>query len=144
MNMKNIDELLEKYFEGETSIEEEKLLRNYFRQENIDEQHKIYAPLFNFFSEERKEIAIEKKRKKTPLYTWIGIAASIALLIGVRAFFYAPIENGNTTSIVYIDGKKITDINTINSEVLNSIENISNVNEDILNSQIDILDSFTE
>lgn len=142
--MKDIDEILERYFEGETSLDEEKLLRNYFRRHDIYERHKIYAPMFNLFSEERKEIAIEKKKRRTPLYTWIGIAASIALLIGVRAFFYAPIENGNTKSMVYIDGKKITDINTINSEVLYSIENISNVNEDILNSQIDILDSFTE
>ena len=142
--MKDIDKILEKYFEGKTSLEEENLLRNYFHQRDIAERHKAYAPMFNFFSEERQEVATGKRERRTSLYTWMAIAASIVLLIGVRTFYYEPMENGNTKSIVYIDGKKVTDINTINNEVLNSIENISNVNDDILHSQIDILDSFTE
>lgn len=142
--MKDIDEIIERYFDGETSLEEEKLLRDYFRRQNIDERHKVYAPMFNFFSEERCDVSVEKKKRRTSLYTWIGIAASILLLIGVRTFYYAPLENGNTKSMVYIDGEKITDITTINSEALNSIENISEINDDIISSQIDILDSFTE
>lgn len=144
MRMKDIDEIIERYFDGETSLEEEKLLRDYFLRQNIDERHKIYAPMFNFFTEERKDVTIVKKNRKISLYTWIGVAASILLLIGVRTFYYAPFENGNTKSIVYIDGKKITDITTINSEVLSSIENVSEINEDIISSQIDVLDSFTE
>jgi len=144
MIMKDIDRLLEKYFDGETSLEEEKLLRNYFRQSNIDERHKIYSPMFSFFSEERQEAVVEKKTKKIPAYAWIGIAASIILLVGVRTFYYTPLENTNTKSLVYINGKKVTDMKTINTEALNSIENISDMNEDVLNSQIDLLDSFTE
>lgn len=142
--MIDIDKILERYFEGETSLQEEKLLRNYFCRQDIEERHKIYAPIFDFLSKERKDIIFEKKKKNPLLYIWVGVAASILLLIGVRTFFYAPLENGNTKSIVYIDGKKITDINRINNEALNSIENISEINEDIVNSQIDILDSFTE
>lgn len=138
--MKNIDKLLEKYFEGETSLEEEKILRQYFRQPDIDERHKIYAPMLNFFSEERKEVAIIKKRKKIPFYVWTSIAASILLVLCVKLFVDVP----NTGSLVYINGKKITDINTINSEALISLENISDVNEDVINSQITVLDSFIE
>lgn len=142
--MKDIDKILEKYFEGETSLEEEKQLRSYFRRADVAERHEMYKPIFYFFSEERKEVTTEKRRRRTPLYTWIGVAVSIALLIAIRTFYYAPLENANTKSMVYIDGKKITDINTINNEALNSIENISEVNGDIISSQIDILDSFTE
>lgn len=142
--MKDIDKIIEMYFDGETSLEEEKLLRNYFCQKNIEERHRIYAPMFNFFSEERETTIESKLKRKTPLYAWIGIAASILLLIGVGTFYLAPLENINSKSIVYIDGKRVTDINTINSEALNSIESISDVNEDIISSQIDILDSFTE
>lgn len=142
--MKDIDKLLEKYFEGETSLQEESTLRNYFRQPNVEERHKVYASMFNFFSEERKEVAIEKKKKKIPLYMWVSIAASLLLIVCVKTVHNATIENDVTKTIVYIDGKKVTDIGTINMEAINSIENISEMDEDVIDSQIGILDSFTD
>ncbi|MCU6167891.1 hypothetical protein KWH76_24100, partial [Enterobacter roggenkampii] len=69
--MNDIDKILEKYFDGETSLEEEKILRQYFRQPEIEERHKMYASMFNFFSQERKEAVIEKKKKKIPVYAWV-------------------------------------------------------------------------
>lgn len=145
--MKDIDKIIEKYFEGETSLAEEQLLRDYFCQPDIKEEHKAYAPMFQFFSTERDSLPEEKtveKRRRISLPAWISIAASIALLIGVYTLIYTPLENRATKSSVYIDGERITDINTINSEALNSIENISDMNEDIISTQINILDSFTE
>lgn len=141
--MNEIDKLLEKYFEGETSLEEEKILRQYFRQPEVEERHKIYAPMFNFFSGERKEAAVEKKKRKIPVYAWVSIAASLLLLITVKSL-YTDSQNGAAKSVLYIDGKKITNMETINSEALISIENVSEVDADVINSQIGILDSFTE
>lgn len=140
--MGNIDKILEKYFEGETTLEEESVLRNYFRQPDIDKRHKIYAPMFNFFSEERKEVAVEKKKRKIPLYAWIAIAASLLAIVCIKSIYDTSLEQNKT--LVYIDGRKVTDINTINIEALNSIQNISEIDEDIISSQIGILDSFTE
>ena len=140
--MENIDKLLDKYFEGETSLQEEKELRQYFQNGNVEERHLMYAPMFDFFLEERKEAVIEKKRK-IPLYVWVSIAASILLVVCVKSF-YQPLENETSKSLVYVDGKKITDMQRINSEALISIQNISEIDEDIINSQIDILDAFTE
>ncbi|WP_197027669.1 hypothetical protein [Prevotella sp. 10(H)] len=141
--MNEIDNILEKYFEGLTSLEEEKTLRQYFRQPEIEERHKMYAPMFNFFSEERKEISIEKKKRKIPLYAWVSIAASILLLITVKSIFFDMNEEVSK-SLLYIDGKKITNTEAINSEALISIENVSQLDEDVIDSQISILDSFTE
>lgn len=145
--MKNIDEILERYFEGETSLEEEQVLRDYFSQPNINEEHKIYAPMFEFFIQEQEsgiEEITENKGKKRHLSVWISIAASIVLLVGAYFTLSSPLKGNGNQSIVYIDGKKSTDINIINNEALLSIENISDMNEDILDAQIDILDSFTE
>ncbi len=140
--MNDIDKLLEKYFEGATSLDEEQILRDYFLQTKIEERHKAYKPIFNFFSEEKRDIS-PKKKINPSLFKWIGIAASIALIAGIWSLFYIP--NGNETkSLVYVDGKEITDARLINTEVLNSIDNITDINEEVLNAQIGILDSFTE
>lgn len=141
--MKDIDKIIEKYFDGETSLSEEKMLRNYFMQAHIEERHKVYVPMFNFFSEERQEASPQKVKKKHPLYTWAAIAASI-VLIAVIKFTYTPAESVPSQSLVYINGKEISDISTINDQALISIKNVSEVDEDVLNSQIGVLNSFTE
>lgn len=142
--MKDIDNILEKYFEGESSLEEEKMLRNYFSQDEIEEHHKMYVPMFNFFTEERQgTISTTQKKKRLPLYVWISIAASLLLLLTVKSV-YTNLENEASRSLVYIDGKRITNIQTINSEALTSLENISEMDEDVVDSQIGILDSFTD
>ena len=54
MEFNNINNLLEKYFEGETSIAEEKKLKAYFNSYEVKEEHIEYAPLFGFFAEARQ------------------------------------------------------------------------------------------
>ena len=40
----NIDELLNRYFEGETSAEEEQKLRRFFASDNVPENLSAYKP----------------------------------------------------------------------------------------------------
>ncbi len=49
MNKKEIEALIHRYFEAETSLEEEQLLRAYFQRDEVDEQLKIYEGYFNYF-----------------------------------------------------------------------------------------------
>ncbi|MFQ5446362.1 MAG: hypothetical protein ACE5FF_05460 [Saprospiraceae bacterium] len=51
MSTKN---LIEKYFEGKTTLEEEAQLRAYFNQDEVDESLKPYQPLFQFFEKEKE------------------------------------------------------------------------------------------
>ncbi|MBQ4821743.1 hypothetical protein [Aquimarina sp. MMG016] len=87
MELSNIEKLLEKYFEGETTISEEKELKVYFTRENVPSHLERYKDLFQFFSQEStitatKDLNLntDKKRKN---YAWVGIAASIALIAGI-------------------------------------------------------------
>lgn len=147
--MKDIDKILERYFEGESTLEEEQILRKYFNQPQIAERHKVYAPIFQFFIVESSEnseqniVQTIEKRERFNLKPWISIAASIAIIVGLYIIFSPQIENSNK-SIVYINGNKTTDINIINNEALNSIENVTDMDESIVESQIDALDFFTE
>ncbi len=157
MKTNNIKQLLDKYFEGLTSLQEEQTLRNYFRQDNIDESLLEFKPMFDFFNEERELVMIEENETITPEQNnrpgikriWfnricIGIAASIILLIGIKFTFFNQQKDVQTQSIVYVDGKKFTDIKTIQSQTLNTLEVISESEDEVIATQIDILDSFND
>lgn len=89
---KKIELLLEKYFEGETSLQEEKELQEYFNSENVDASLEKYRPMFSYFQkaglEEFKQkespVKVSKKRK---LFWKIGIAATfLSIFFGVSYY----------------------------------------------------------
>lgn len=91
----DIETLLEKYYEGETSLAEEKQLRNFFQQEAIPAHLQHHAEQFRYFANARNQHpsaeAISRLAEKlnTPepvrvisLTGWsLRIAASVALLV---------------------------------------------------------------
>jgi hypothetical protein len=52
----NIDSLINKYFEGATTSEEERYLRRFFAEEPIPDHLKVYRPLFAYFEQEIEQI----------------------------------------------------------------------------------------
>ena len=50
MELANIERLLEKYLNAETTIEQEKLLKKYFSEGNVASHLKEYESLFGYFS----------------------------------------------------------------------------------------------
>lgn len=86
MELSNIEKLLEKYFEGVTTISEEKELKVYFTRENVPTHLERYKNLFQYFSQESaitatKDLKLNTRRKTR--YAWVGVAASVALIAGV-------------------------------------------------------------
>jgi uncharacterized linocin/CFP29 family protein len=90
MESNRIENLLEKYFDGETSITEENELKKYFSSSNVAPNLEQYKPLFVFFIENKKETLTKKvnlisTKRNT---TWLSIAASIVILLGVSSYMY--------------------------------------------------------
>lgn len=88
MELAKLEKLLDKYFEGETTLSEEKELKVYFTGESVPSHLEKYKDLFQFFSEESQvtassEISLNTNTSRVPWYTWIGVAASIALIVGL-------------------------------------------------------------
>jgi len=86
MELSNIEKLLEKYFEGETTISEEKELKVYFTGETVPSHLERYKDLFQFFSAESHITAtrdIDIPVQKTNWYKWVGVAASVAIIAGL-------------------------------------------------------------
>ena len=85
MELIKIEALLEKYENGNTSLEEEKILQNYFTSGDVPDQLKEYVNLFSFTTNARKHtysrpVTSVNKSKKFAL---IGVAASIIIAFGV-------------------------------------------------------------
>lgn len=116
MDSKKIDELLTRYWECETSLEDEEQLRQYFQQGNVAEHHKEAAALFRYFHESKKKSIIDnsfdvtvtaqtsaKKRSKVVsiFNNSMRIAAGIAVLM--VALWFVRSEVRKTTPQEMVD-----------------------------------------
>ena len=125
MNTREIEVLLEKYYEGDTSLNEEKLLRDFFSTKEVPAHLKSHQALFAFFNEQqRQEIGAAGSGKKVFLqpteqsseeqvaaispnrrrFLYIaGIAATVLLLISM--FFTLQYDIFKNKNVPLISGK---------------------------------------
>ncbi|MEA9412879.1 hypothetical protein [Flavobacterium sp. PL02] len=101
MESDKIEIILEKYFQGESTIAEENELKNYFSSPNVAQHLEQYKPLFGYFSQVKEqrltqEIPLQTKKRNV---AWLSIAASAVLLLGIGSYFYLNNTN-NTTPVV--------------------------------------------
>lgn len=84
-NRNTIQALLEKYLEGQTSLEEERLLQHYFRNtdEPLDPNWEWARDVFLYtHGEQQLKVSLEApKTNASSGLSWMRIAASFALLI---------------------------------------------------------------
>ena len=130
----NIQSILEKYWEAETSIEEENILRSYFLYGQVAPEHEAFRPMFDFFAEEKsqqydKALSFDPKTQIKPLVPWrkrvLSIAAIFVVLMAATWVFrfqqtgslndtmeYASVENPDealnvTMEALALLGKKL-------------------------------------
>lgn len=109
MDSKKIEELLQRYWDCETSLEEEKQLQEYFRNENVPEQWKETAALFHYFEQQKnkavnpqfdKSVLTQLKKPKGKVtnlvQTSLRIAAGVAVLIAAVFFVRQEIRKNDT------------------------------------------------
>lgn len=138
-----IDELLDKYFEGATSCEEERELRRYFTEEEVPEHLQMYRPLFACLDMEAKEHRLRQqeeadKPKADPkrllphrwYYSIGGIAAGLLILVGVANLYRHTLAT--PTDYVIINGKRYTDANLIREQALSAFQDVSMSQEEVL------------
>lgn len=78
-----IDELLEKYWEAETSLSEERELRKLILEsDGFEKEKELFKALGQFRKEEPKQLSIPKAKVRKLNPSWISWAASVAILLG--------------------------------------------------------------
>lgn len=136
METQKIKELLNKYFEAQTSIAEENLLKEYFSQQNIAPELQQYQSLFGYFSnqaiiENTNSFQFPKKQNKI---VWLSIAATIVFVIGGFFILNQPEMQPNTNlgscqtpEQAYHETQKA--LNMISSHVNTGIKSVEYINE---------------
>jgi hypothetical protein len=122
----DIEKLLEKYYEGDTSLEEERVLKQFFQNGEVPEHLLSHAAQFGYFAQARKEqpslnFNHELALMLDPPLTrgailglnpglWLRIAAGLALLIigfGAGWLFQAKSEND---ALAALSGEKSREV----------------------------------
>lgn len=117
MDSNKINELLKRYWDCDTSLEEEQQLREYFRESNVPDELKETAALFRYFEENKKKsinditfdkVVVEKtkappKRSKSVnlVYNAMRIAAGVAVVMVATWFIKTEIRK--TTPVEVVD-----------------------------------------
>lgn len=107
MDYKEIKELLDKYFDGETSLLEENQLQAYFNKQEVHPSLRSYQPMFQFFHAEQAcrldpafETRLLEKIQQTEqpqmrvvsMRTWIARAAAILILAAGMWWVYPKLQ----------------------------------------------------
>jgi hypothetical protein len=117
MKFEEANRLIERYYEGLTSGEEEKKLQQFLAQPGLPERYEPEQALLGYFNhkKEKKHISL------IPYKRWASTAAVVVLvLVGSQVFFIQ-----NQRNYAYVDGKKITNVHEIKSQALASLSDIA-------------------
>jgi hypothetical protein len=134
---KYIESLLERFFEGQTSNEEERQLYRFFEQETIPDELAQYKPVIKYFeSGLADELDVNKTQPtgikkvhpaglaKKQWLVWGSVAASALLVLFTSIYVFDRIESADPYAGSYIirNGVRITDLNLIKPELEAAIQ----------------------
>ena len=140
MTKNNIEEYIRRFMEGETTNAEEQAIYRFFRTEEVPEHLKPYTEMFTWYEEGMPEEELSKPKtqplwKRIPLEIWsTGIAAMLVVGIGlgiVLSFGDNQHEDWSCYegSYVEVDGKRITDIETILPIILETLKGAEEIEQ---------------
>lgn len=140
--MERIDELLDKYFRGETTLAEEKLLKSYFASSDVVSVHESYRDYFRVFELESKEKMSDPLKKVLPVqkfnkrlwiraFSYSGIAAAILLTLWIQrpqqSVNYAIVAGNRIDDPEYVQKYAEKKLNKVNEILKNSMEPMNSV-----------------
>ncbi len=138
MALDRIEILLEKYFEAETSIAEEKELKNYLASSDVAQHLEQYKPIFGYITQAKQEqftATVPLNTKKRKSVVWLSVAASVAVLLGVGLFTFNHYSQPVSQDLGTIDDPEVAFRETqkalalISRSVNKGIESMEYINE---------------
>lgn len=108
MELAQIEQLLNKYLEGNTSIAEERELKAYFSSNNVASHLQPYKLMFGYFKNQEevqytKTLPLQPRKRNN--VKWIGVAASFVVLFGTALFYMN--SNGTNEDLGTYDDPEI-------------------------------------
>lgn len=140
MNINQLHNLIERYFDADTSIDEERRLKHELTHTHhsstlIDEARAVMG--YSVSKSPAKDSPAIKPYKQKRLLAAVSIAASIAIVaIAVTTAFshLNPAPADVTESYAFVDGTKITDDNTIAEMMAAHLNIIADASDNVTNN----------
>lgn len=137
-----IEELVNRYFEGATSAEEEARLRAFFRTEKVPPHLVAYRPLFAYFEEEILRAkgsegpafddgmvpppAKQRPKSLRQVLCYVsGMAASVLLALGLFRILSPADPCFCADNYVVVNGRCYTDIHKVRALALEALEEVA-------------------
>lgn len=138
-NELKIRTLVERFFDGETTLGEERELYNYFSQEPaaLPEDLRPLREMFLGFDAVQSVAVVQQQtgQRERRWTTWAA-AAVAALLIGGAATLSILKAQADEEYVAYIYGERVTDREVVLSEMHKTMAAISNDGSDIVEEQL--------
>ena len=143
MVLDDIERLLEKYDNAETTLDEEAQIRTYFEQEEVPEHLESYKLLFKYVAHAKqeqftKDLPLQPKRTK--MYRWISVAAIAVLMFGA---YYQVTQMNQTTTLDDLSHEQLMAYNET-MEVFNLVSSKLNEGSDNLGALHLVSDKLNE
>jgi hypothetical protein len=117
MSYDEADGLLERYYDGLTTGEEEKRLRLFLSQPNLPARYEPEQAIFGYFGTPKAKPVFSIR----PYMRWVGgVAALLLLTVGLQWFVVQ-----KTTDYAFVDGVKITDKQLVKRVAESSMKEMS-------------------
>lgn len=138
MESHKIETLLEKYFEGDTTIAQENQLQEYFSSPNVAQHLEQYRPMFGYFSKAREqqfEQTLPLQPRKRKAVAWLSVAASVVVLLGVGTFAYNNMQNSSSDELGTYDDPEVAfretqkALDMLAGHVNTGVESVAYINE---------------
>ncbi len=145
MKTEKIKKLIDRFFDGETTIKEERKLYAYFRKTDIPESLQEYREMFlDMAAADTEFVAMQTKKprfKFSPVWSRIaiGTAAMIAIVCGTT-FFLKHIENNRLANLyegsyVIVNGKRIDNLTKIKHTIDATLSDAEKLENKVANLQ---------
>lgn len=133
---KYIEELLERFFEGETSNTEEQFLYRFFAGKDVPEYLLPYKLAFTYFesglkNEFAENVAPVRRARKSKWILWAGIAAVLLALVLLSPLYLQKPFDPYEGSYIVRNGVKITDPEIIRPELEATVQRVLQQKEEM-------------
>jgi len=123
ISISEADRLIEKYYDGLTTVAEEQKLHKFLMKPNLPDKYRAEQAVFGY-------LKADKKKNKIMFPAYLQRVAVVALIL-TSAFTIQTLVVGQNTAYAIVNGKKITNKADIENIAMNSLREITSTNNEV-------------